>query len=573
MYKFKQIFAIFLSVLLLSLTVGDAFISTNDISHVQATGAEVAAGAAAADAIWELVIALLSAVGLGGAAVANKDAVMESFTDYISAPGKAGEIINENVINLYDSAVDSIKSIPIDEFMDSLQNYHDSAVDTLTGIYAQYCPELIGITKDFVADVAAKNITIAGVTDAFSTPMTADVVAQQWSGEMFDYSAYCYSSGIWGDFGRYIMVDDLSITADFPIACIHHFQVLDETPSAMREVFGFYYINKKGNLAPIEFSDTYKYDRGIIGILSSTKTVSSVFCTIGENYYTDVTMTCNANFPMFSSLIEAEAYLKGTGAVTDALNYSTDITDTITDNNDLPTIGGFADELWERVARAPDCGIGAYGSGALVGDWADDIPWLGLGDLDDFVNSIQDVFDKTIAGILDGTYDLPLDIPDYTYGDAWIDAIDRTWDDVIDNPVNDPAIDKPDNPDKPAIGDKDDPITGDKDTTIPIDIPADDLVPTMNDSLSDIAGNLKYKFPFSIPWDIRHVFQVLADTPKAPRFELPLVIKRFDIDERIIVDMAMFQVLSNLSRSLFSMLFGMYLMNLTFKVVAMRKEE
>lgn len=95
MYKFKRIFAIFLSVLLLSLTVGDAFISANDISRVYATGAEVVAGAAAADAIWEFALALLAATGLGGAAVANKDAIIDSYIDYLDAQIATDEYIIE----------------------------------------------------------------------------------------------------------------------------------------------------------------------------------------------------------------------------------------------------------------------------------------------------------------------------------------------------------------------------------------------------------------------------------------------------------------------------------------------
>ena len=99
------------------------------------------------------------------------------------------------------------------------------------------------------------------------------------------------------------------------------------------------------------------------------------------------------------------------------------------------------------------------------------------------------------------------------------------------------------------------------------------VVPTINDSLFDVAASIKYKFPFSIPWDLRYLFTVLAGTPKAPYFELPLVIKGWGIDELIIVDMKRFQVLSNLSRSLFSLIFAIGLIKLTFLVVGMRKEE
>lgn len=98
-------------------------------------------------------------------------------------------------------------------------------------------------------------------------------------------------------------------------------------------------------------------------------------------------------------------------------------------------------------------------------------------------------------------------------------------------------------------------------------------VPTLADSLTDMGDGLKKKFPFSIPWDIHYILSGLATTPKAPRFELPLKVERYGIDETIVVDMARFQVLSDLSRSIFSLLFAMVLINLTIKVIGSLKEE
>ena len=98
-------------------------------------------------------------------------------------------------------------------------------------------------------------------------------------------------------------------------------------------------------------------------------------------------------------------------------------------------------------------------------------------------------------------------------------------------------------------------------------------VPTLADSLTDMGDGLKKKFPFSIPWDVHYILSGLATTPKAPRFELPLKVERYGIDETIVVDMARFQVLSDLSRSIFSLLFAMVLINLTIKVIGSLKEE
>lgn len=573
MYKFKRIFAIFLSVLLLSLTVGDAFISANDISCVQATGAEFVAGAAAADAVMEFIIALLASVGAGELAVARQEAIAHGFVDYLAVSQTVNQMLGETAVRFCMSAApvaNTIQAVLWDDLLESLQNYHDSAVDTLTGIYAQYCPELIGIAKDFVEDVVTKNITIAGVTDAFSTPMTAEIVAKQWSGEPFSYVAdfnYSYTvpkeSSYTGEVQNVTVCGHHTADLSYPVCGQYYY---DEGNNAWYFVLWRLY---KGGLFSVKM--TYELTCYLDGKMTQHEIHSNwtvADSTFGVNDLNPI-VSFSANFPIFSSKIEAEAYLKGTGAVTDALNYSIDITDTITDNNDLPTLGDFAGELWERVANAPDCGIGAYGSGALVGDWADDIPWLGLDDLQAFVDNIQDVFDKTIEGILDGTYDLPLDIPDYTYGDAWIDAIDRTWDDVIDNPINDPAIDKPDNP---AIGDKDDPITGDKDIVDEI-VDADTIVPSVSSDFSDISGTLKRKFPFSLPWDVYYLFTVLADTPKTPRFEIPFYIDRLGIHEVIVLDLSPFESISKLSRLFLTLFFCYGLMNLTVKIVSVRKEE
>lgn len=100
-----------------------------------------------------------------------------------------------------------------------------------------------------------------------------------------------------------------------------------------------------------------------------------------------------------------------------------------------------------------------------------------------------------------------------------------------------------------------------------------DEVPAIADDLGGVVDTFKKKFPFSIPWDIYYILNGLATTPKAPYFELPLKVERYGIDETIIVDMSRFQVLSDLSRSIFSMLFMIVLINLTIKVIGSIKEE
>lgn len=146
----------------------------------------------------------------------------------------------------------------------------------------------------------------------------------------------------------------------------------------------------------------------------------------------------------------------------------------------------------------------------------------------------------------------------------------------------------------------------------------DSLLSTLISAFSEIVDVAKVKFPLSIPWDIYGILSALGGmnnsselyesvsavyssddgivlfsnkndegimplsvhtlttndilTVPAPRFELPLVIESWDIDERIIVDLSDFEVVSQISRSMFSCIFAVILMNLTFKVVDFGKD-
>lgn len=131
---------------------------------------------------------------------------------------------------------------------------------------------------------------------------------------------------------------------------------------------------------------------------------------------------------------------------------------------------------------------------------------------------------------------------------------------------------------KPKVADPVSPVIPNPSTGEDVDLTDDmddiaDYVPELADDLSGVVDTFKTKFPFSIPWDIYYILNGLATTPKAPRFELPLKVERLGINETIIVDMSRFQVLSDLSRSIFSMLFMIVLINLSIKVIGSIKEE
>lgn len=577
-----QIVALLLSVIICTLTIGNSFMCTKSISRVYA--AEVI-GTLAGDAVWELILGLLASTGLTAAAIENKDALIAQYKSQLDAEIATDEYIIDSAIELYDTTTGVIQSIPFDEISLALENYHDTVVDDLTGIYAKYCPALLDSTNSFVSSVVNKDIIIDGLTEIIDSCATSSDVINQWSGETYNYNVavrveYDYTNPNTNVTQHIIETYNVDSTYDSPICASY----LTDEPTYLSD--GSCVIYKRLNFYRQYNGTSWKvhniygnHIKSVDGIVSEGTFSSRNSILIGEWYNTssynhNVQMSFSTNIPVFSSFIDVENYLAGTGAVTGALNYSTDITDGITDNNDLPTIGNFANEIWARIAEAVDVGIGSYGAGVGVGvnDWADDISFVGLGALSDYANGIQDVFDRTIDDIISGAFDPALDIP-RTYDDAWIHAVDRTWDDVIENDIDKPVENEVDTPIDVVIenpvGNDDNDDNNDDDETI------DDgeVVPKTVSTLGDISGNLKYKFPFCIPWDLRYMLLALADTPQTPIFRLPIVVERYNIHEDIVIDMTPFEGLSKLSRTFLTLIFIYGLINWTVKIVSVRKEE
>lgn len=554
------------SAMILFLSPCARYLDTYHIDKVHAVG-----GAAVVEGVtvaWEWLVGLFAASGLGAVAYENREALASSYDEYLQAQIDTelfiGDKVKETCVQVYDKASDTIQNIPWQDYLDSIKDFHDVAVDDLTDVYVKVCPSLLGTYEDFISSIFAGEIVVPGISDYISEQsnfFTYDDFIEQRSGNLYTVKGHFGATEYFTSADWYY---EISTDVNKPLA-LHCF--MKNIDGKSWPCYKVYCASSSTDIGITNISThMLQYDKKDGHIIYQS--------TYGENSF----QCCNIasiNLPVFSSLEACEAYLLNGAGVKDALNYTRSIYDNIIDNDDLPTIGRFGRELWERVAEAPDWGIGTYGDGAIVNDWADDLPFVGLDDLWEYSHSRQDVFEKVIDDIINGVYDPTVDIPDIpdTYIDAWQDVIDKGWDDVIDNPVNNPADDptKPVDPSIPVNPDK--PLNPDIPIEDVIDIPIEDVVPTVNDSLFDVAGSIRYKFPFSIPWDLRYLFTVLADTPKAPYFELPIVIERYGINEKIIVDLKPYEKLSVLSRSLFSLLFAIGLIKLTFLVVGMRKEE
>lgn len=90
------------------------------------------------------------------------------------------------------------------------------------------------------------------------------------------------------------------------------------------------------------------------------------------------------------------------------------------------------------------------------------------------------------------------------------------------------------------------------------------------DALAGVKDLVTGKFPFCIPTDILALMQTLAHEPETPVFEIPFVLERYGIDEKVIIDLKDFQIISDISRTFLTILWCCTLMNVTTKITDMK---
>ncbi len=96
-------------------------------------------------------------------------------------------------------------------------------------------------------------------------------------------------------------------------------------------------------------------------------------------------------------------------------------------------------------------------------------------------------------------------------------------------------------------------------------------VATLATGFTDIVGLMAKKFPFSIPWDISLFIARFAHAPEAPVFEIPVILSRYGIDEKFVIDFSDFEIISKISRSILSVLYAISLIKFTDKVIMTKK--
>lgn len=583
MLKIRKILTIILSVCLISVSVGSCYLDANHMSEVEATTV-VVAGGIAAKTVFD--ICLFIGVTLGtcyvvGEVIDNKEEI-----------ARAGKNFIDSVTSIPDGWIMSMTDAKGQEYVlgsEALEliqgmdweviqggaggdnNNDDDDDDDKKGLLSFFGPaeEMVGsftaLGATWFYDTASKlyqkwtggeelTETETAVIESFvSSYCNQYDIAAQWSGEPFVYKldidrSFDGVSYNGSKFWRYFDLD-LSSSYSVPLAC-YHFLGTDAF-SKPAYYFGFLQLYN-GKVADAK-----------LGVVLSTETREDGYFNrypysggsehsfSVEDNYSNYSISYSANFPVFGSREEAEAYLKGLAEVEDALNYAKVWRDAdwLADDWQGVLIDPLTDinlTLSQLMDLCKALGIHAVGNNINPSELADLI-----------AESLPEVNPE----LLPDAEPSPVVTPDPDLQPIYYPSPDAH---PIPEPEPSPNPNPQPNPNPNPSPDVE-PVT---DT---VDI--DDIVPDLSSDFSDISGTLKTKFPFSLPWDLYYLLNGLASTPKTPVYELPLVIERLGINETIIIDMSDFEDISRLSRAMLSLIWAYALINWTVKIVSVRKED
>ncbi len=74
-----------------------------------------------------------------------------------------------------------------------------------------------------------------------------------------------------------------------------------------------------------------------------------------------------------------------------------------------------------------------------------------------------------------------------------------------------------------------------------------------------LASSAQSKFPTSIPWDVIAIVKVMSAEPETPKFEIPFVIERWNINYTIKIDFEKYEKVADLSRNMLTITFLLFL--------------
>lgn len=542
----RRVLVCILSVIILSVSVGDVFIKTNDIKTVEATGLEIGGVAVASLAEICLVVGSI-AVSLYcvGEVIDNREEIARfgydlinscsetvdgwimSFTDTIGQEYVYGtealDLVRETEWEVIQGGLppennddnDNNDDKPTKNPMQNLWNFTALGatwlMSNIENLYQKW------VNGEELTE--AEHAVLAPVIDGYCDQ---NDIAKQWSGEVFPYSAAI----------------DFSYYTDSPVVCTDKYTIDSNLPhcavystEGIWHYFTMYMLDSYGEVSYASMD--YELIRYINGQLTQHQ-----FYTNRSNWSSSVTsemknfiMSYSSNFPVFSSRIEAEAYLKGTGAVTDALNYAKtyQIADWLSDDwagvliDPLTNIGLSLNQL---TALAQQLGVHAIGNNLSPAE-------------------LYELFKQLLTGadlsLMPGIPAAPVVLPSPTLPPVY-------WPSVDAHPL--PGTTPGTKPDPDKDPDKD-PATGTE----------------TEEDMSSYKVDLHAIFPFCIPFDFIALLRVLDAEPEAPCFEFPVVIPALGYNETVRLDMAVFDDVAEVMRLCETVSFVIFLMFATSKVI------
>ena len=563
MNKFKRILAVIMSVILLSITVGSDYFDAAHMDEVEATGVIEVAGGITAATLFQICVLVGSAFAISWAAgevIDNQEEIARAGKNFIDSVKEIPEGFLSKITDISSGqdyvfgseAFELVKDTPWEVIQGGSpdnNNNDDDDDDNKDGIInlcksaGQYVGNFFALGSTWVIAHASElyrkwvngeemtETELAAIEPLISGYCNQYDVAAQWSGASFDYVCdikYSYdlhnnNTGKFIDHRDYVL--KLHSTFSFPVAAYYHLDV-DEN-SGKSYVIEF-----------LRIADNSAKDLITTNISVATSTESrdgaaptrypyssrAVYSFGVVDHYKNYSFSYGANCPVFASRIDAENYLRGTGDVTNALNYAKVYrhADWLSDDwagqliDPLTNIGLTLSQL---LALMKALGLTAVGNNLSPAELIDLIK-----------KSLLVVNPDLLPG------ESPVTIPEPAPGTE---------------PVYYPSPDAHPKPVKPTPG-------GDTDPD-----PGTDSDPEMSDYKVELTG----VFPFCIPFDFIALLKVLSAEPEAPRFAFPVVIPALDYEETFYIDLSIFDDVAKVMRTCEKVSFIIFLMFATSKVI------
>ncbi|MBD5522031.1 MAG: hypothetical protein HDR03_12585 [Lachnospiraceae bacterium] len=545
MNKFKRILTVFMSVILLSITVGSDYFDAAHMNEVEATGVIEVAGGITAATLFQICVLVGSVFAISWAAgevIDNQEEIARAGKNFIDSVkeipegwiSKITDISSGQDYVFGSEALELVQDTSWEVIQGGAPNNNnddDDDDDNKNGIInlcksaSQYVGDFFALGSTWLiahsSELYQKWINGEEMTDAELAAIEPLVsgycnqydVAAQWSGETFGYSVDVDFVRDSGSHEIYYM----SSSYNLPVA-----GYLNTSYAAKGEYSLFFY-------TPYNSSSITGFD------LEGSRTVINSYGTNVFNYNSNsvsgvscISFSYSVNFPVFASRIDAENYLLGRGDVTNALNYAKVYrhADWLSDDwagqliDPLTNIGLTLSQL---LALMKALGLTAVGNNLSPAE---------------LIELIKESLPAVNPNLLPG--ETPVTIPEPAPGTE---------------PVYYPSPDAHPTPTKPTPG-------GDTDPD-PDPDPGTDADPEMSDYKVELTG----VFPFCIPFDFIALLKVLSTEPEAPRFAFPVVIPALDYEETFYIDMSIFDDVAKVMRTCEKVSFIIFLMFATSKVI------